>query len=396
MAKNKSLKYRGGALLVAVSFMAAVVAPIFLNSTAYAATGSGGQITARSIQLSTAVPSATGVSYTLTFTPVTSESTGAIIVDFCGDTPLIGATCAFSSSTVPNVASVTASTGTVSTLGTGTPVHTIQLTGLTLTAGTPFTVTFGGIVNPTSATSFYARILTYSSSSTTTGSGAYVPASTSGGTTTTGDDVDYGGDALSTATTISISAAVMEQLTFCVSGATLLNSTCSSATAPSITLGNGTPQVLSTSSVSTGDAYTQVSTNAISGVNVNLLALNSCSGLSDNNGTTCGIPGVGSFAAAPGSDTAFFGLNVSDSTNNTTNGSGTVTPSANYGPTSGDYGMGSVSGNNVNAAGGATIASSTAPCAFTNNTLEFAAQASNTTPAGIYTANESLIATGTF
>ena len=159
MVKNKSLKYRGGALLVAVSFLAALVAPILLNSTAFAATGSGGQITARSIQLSSAVPSATGVSYTLTFTPVTSESTGALIVDFCGDTPLIGATCAFSSATVPNVASVTASTGTVSTVGTGTPVHTIQLTGLTLTAGTPFTVTFGGIVNPTSATSFLSLFL---------------------------------------------------------------------------------------------------------------------------------------------------------------------------------------------------------------------------------------------
>jgi len=390
MSKNKKLKVRLGTLFTAAAFLAGIVTPVLFYSSASAATG--GQITARSIQMSNATPGATGVSYVLTFTPVTSESSGSLIVDFCGDTPLIGATCAFSSSTVPNVASVTASTGTVSTVGTGTPVHTIDLTGVTLTAGTPFSVTFGGIVNPSTATSFYARILTYAS----TNSSTYVPADTTGGTTTVGSDVDYGGDALSTANNISITAAVMEQLTFCVSGTSVLNSLCTSATTPSITLGGGTPQVLSTTADSTGTAYTQLSTNALNGAVVDLEALNTCSGLSSTNGASCGIPGVGSFAAAPAAGTAFFGLNVSDSTNNTTNGSGSVTPSANYGPTSGYYGMGSVTGNNVNSTYGAAIESTSGPCAFTNNTLTFAAEASNTTPAGIYTANEDLIATGTF
>jgi hypothetical protein len=393
MSKNKKLKirFRLGTLLTAVAFIIGIVTPVFFySSSAFAATG--GQITARSIQMSSATPGATGVSYTLTFTPVTSETSGELIVDFCGDTPIIGATCAFSAATVPNVSGVTASVGTVSTVGTGTPVHTIDLTGLTLTAGTAFSVTFGGISNPTSATSFYARILTYA----TGGSSSYVPASTSGGTTTVGSDVDYGGDALSTANNISISATVMEQLTFCISGTSLLNSTCSSSTSPNLTLGSGSPAVLSTSADSTGSVYTQVSTNALNGVVVNLKALNSCSGLSSNGGTSCGIPGIGSFAAAPAAGTAFFGLNVGTSTNNTTGGQGTITPNSNYGSTSGDYGMGSVTGNDVNSTYGAPIESSTGPCAFTNNTLTFAAQAANTTPAGIYTANESLIATGTF
>lgn len=393
MSKNKKLKIRLGSLLTAAAFIAGIVTPVFFySSSAFAA--SGGQINPRGIQMSTATPGATGVSYTLTFTPVTTEASGggALVVDFCGDTPIIGADCAFSAATVPNVASVTASTGTVSTLGSGTPVHTIYLNDITLTAGTSFSVTFSGISNPTSATSFYARILTYAASTTS----SYVPASTSGGSTTVGSDVDYGGDALSTATNISISATVMEQLTFCVSGTSLLNSTCTSSTSPSLTLGSGTPPVLSTASASTGSVYTQVSTNALNGVVVNMEALNSCSGLSSNGGTSCGIPGIGSFAAAPAAGTAFFGLNVGTSSNNTTGGSGTITPNSNYGSTSGDYGMGSVSGNNVNATYGAPIESSTGPCAYTNNTLTFAAQAANTTPAGIYTANESLIATGTF
>jgi len=395
MFKNNknNRKVKLGTLIAVVTFIIGVVSPVFFYSSAFAA--SGGQITNRSIQMSSATPGATGVSYTLSFIPVTSESSGELIVDFCGDTPIIGATCAFSSATVPDVSGVTASTGTVSTVGTGTPVHTIDLTGLTLTAGSQFSVTFGGISNPTSATSFYARILTYA----TSGSSSYVPASTSGGTTTVGSDVDYGGDALSTANNIAISATVMEQLTFCVSGTALLNSTCTNSTAPTVTLGSGTPPVLGTSTtstaVSTGNAYTQVSTNALSGVTVDLKALNSCSGLSDNGGTSCGIAGIGSFAA-PVAGTAFFGLNVGTSSNNTSGGSGTITPSANYGSTTGEYGMGSVSGNDVNSTYGAPIASSSGPCSFTNNTLTFAAQAINTTPAGIYTANESLIATGTF
>jgi hypothetical protein len=44
---------------------------------------------------------------------------------------------------------------------------------------------------------------------------------------------------------------------------------------------------------------------------------------------------------------------------------------------------------------GATFAAP-APCSLVNNAFTFAATPSLTTPAGIYVANEALIATGTF
>ncbi len=377
-----SVARKTSAVIASLALIAGGILPLILNASAEA-----GTISTRSIKLSSAAPSAAGVSYQLTFTPVTT--TQELIVDFCSDTPLIGTTCAFAASTVPNVTGVTASVGTVATVGTGTPVHTIKVTGLTMTGGTPFTITFGGITNPSSATSFYARVLTYA----TGNSSGYVPANTTGGTTTTGTYVDDGGDALSTATTIQVTAAVMETLTFCTSGATLLNSTCTSATNPNVTIGGSlTPPALSTTAVETGTDYIQLSTNAQSGAIVYLKALYACSGLSSDGGSTCPIPGVGAFAPAPAAGTAFFGLNVSAATNNTTGGSGTVTANANYGTTSGDYGMGT----NVTTTYGDPITSSSAPVAFANQTLTWAAQASNVTPPGIYYANESLVATGTF
>jgi len=52
--------------------------------------------------------------------------------------------------------------------------------------------------------------------------------------------------------------------------------------------------------------------------------------------------------------------------------------------------------NDVTSTFGASIASVGAPVSNSVSTIMFAAQASNTTAAGVYTASEQLIATGTF
>lgn len=390
MKQNNKIFKRLSAVATSLLLVSAALGPILLSSSQVSALELGN----RQLEMSSAVPGATGVVYDLTFTPSTTESSASIVLDFCSDSPIIGATCAFNttagSNTVPTFTSApTASTGTVTDLGSS-PYHTIAITGLALTAGTPVTITLTGFTNPSVAASFYGRLLTYSGSGAT----AYVPASTSGGSPTLGSYVDSGGLALSTTNTISVTATVEEQLTFCASGAQLTGAeTCSSATTPAITLGSGSPQVLGTTA-STASIYTQLSSNALNGVTVNMKALNSCSngGLSSNGGSTCAIPGVGSFAAAPASGTAFFGLNVADSTLGT-GGSGTVTANSNYGTISGDYGM---NGTNLTSTYGDSIMSSTGPVEYANNDLTFAAQAAFTTPAGVYTANESLIATGNF
>ncbi|MGI0133389.1 MAG: hypothetical protein ACREBW_00310 [Candidatus Micrarchaeaceae archaeon] len=369
--------------LLALGAFVVPALPIFTQTAAAA------QVSTRSIQLSTSTPSAASVSYQLTFTPVTTEQ--ELIVDFCGDTPLVGSTCAFAAGTVPNVTGVTSSVGTAATVGSGSPVHTIKVTGLTMTGGSPFTITFSGLTNPSTATSFYARVLTYATGNAT----GYAPANTTGGTTTTGTYVDYGGVALSTASQITISASVMETLTFCVSGSTI--TTCGTTTTPSLTIGHGTPQIIDSTAVDVASAYTQLSTNATSGAIVRMKASNSCAngGLSSSGGATCNIPGLGSTAAVMAAGTADFGLCVGKGTNTTvaTNYNDSVNSCPTTFNATSKYGM---NGTNLTSTYGDQVFSTAGPVSGENNRCTFAATAATTTQAGIYTGNESLIATGTF
>jgi hypothetical protein len=401
MRKNLHGLARCSYAIVAAVFLALAGLLPILTQTA-GASGSGGLLEPRSITMSDATPGATTVTYQLKFTPATTEATGAIIVDFCSDTPIIGATCAYSNATVPVDTSATASVGALTT--SGYHGHTMEVTGLSLTSGTPFTETFSSMINPTQSCAstvctFYARILTYSSTANANG---YTPASSSGGTTTTGTYVDWGGDALSTVQTISVTATVMEQLTFCDSGSSI--TTCSTTSTPSVTLGHGgPPAVLTASAVDTGNVYTQTSTNALSGVSVAMKATTSgttCGGLSSNGGTSCGIPAVNTGSGAPSAvtitaGTAGIGMCVDPGSANTVASqpyNGTCTGSNTYGmndSTNGGY-------TNLTSTYGSVVFTSTGPLTNENDTLTFGATASNVTPAGIYTANYTLVATGKF
>lgn len=413
---NYKLLRRPTAALMALALVVGSALPVLQASQVFAVD----QVTTRSIKLSDSTPSATGVKYQLTFTPVTNAQ--ELVVDFCGDTPLIGATCAFSAATVPTISSPTTDVGTPATVGSGSPVHTVLVTGLTITAGTPFTITFEtGFTNPTTAAgiSFYGRILTYA---TGNGSG-YAPANATGGATTTGTYLDYGGVAMSTVRQISITARVMETLTFCVSGVNIDGSggasfdDCTESTAPALEIGQGTPKVLDAGAVDAATAYMQLSTNATNGAIVRMKSTNTCTnaGLSSTGGAACSIPGIdgstdGSTPKVLTAGTAAFGLFVSDSrlTSTVSSSTGTVTPDANYNdgthetegsPDTVYYGMDRRSGTGsqgVLTVYGDPIASSAGPVSRVNNNLLFAATPSLTTPAGIYTGNEILIATGTF
>jgi hypothetical protein len=412
---NTKIIGRSAAFLSALALLAGAIVPLLQQTVATAA-----QVTSRSIKLSDSTPSATtGLQYALTFTPAANAQ--EVIVDFCGDTPLIGATCAFSAATVPTISSPTVDVGSVATVGGGSPVHTVLVTGLTLTAATPVTITFtGGFTNPSTAagTSFYARVLTYA---TGNGSG-YSPANSTGGATTTGTYVDYGGIAMSTVRQISITARVMETLTFCVSGVNIDGTggasvdECAESTAPALEIGQGTPKVLDAGSVDAATAYMQLSTNATSGAIVRMKATNTCAvaGLTTAPPAgTCSIPGIdggtdGSTPKVLTAGTAAFGLFVSDSRTTTGIASsvGTITADANYNdsthenegtPSTIYYGMDNRnSTEGVRSTYGDPIAASAGPVSRINNNLVFAATPSLTTPAGIYTGNEILIATGTF
>ena len=399
---NRNVLSRATALVSAFALAVGVVAPTLMGAKVEAA-----QLTTRSIKLSDSTPAATGVQYEVSFMPTAAAT--ELAIEFCSDTPLIGASCATVAANTPTLASVTTSAGTPTTTNT----HLVKVTGLTITGGVQYTITLtGGITNPSGTGSFYARILTF---------GTGNAAGYSGGATT-GTYVDYGGVALSTVQQVKITARVMESLTFCVSGADLsgaTNNDCTAATTPNLYIGQGTPEVLDASRVDRVSAYTQLSTNASQGAVIRMKATNTCAnaGLSTSGGSVCNIPGLttnvapisanGEVAAPITAGTAAFGMYVAPSTLTTgvTTSQGTITPDANYHNAShtnvgtGDiyYGMDNRNTTEgVRSTYGDPIASASAPLSRVNNRLVFGATSSLTTQAGIYTGNEILIATGTF
>lgn len=368
MITKRSLIARPAAFLGALLMLAGAIAPAAISHVVNAA-----QVTSRSIQMSQSTPSATGVRYKVQFTA--QGAANAVLIDFCSDSPIIGQTCTPPTDFSAASASFAAGTQTGGWTMTKT-ANQIRATGTAYSAGVvSFEIT--NITNPSATGSFYARILTYAS-----GFGNYTSA------TNVGTYVDYGGIALSTATDITISATVMETLTFCTSKSAP-GANCTNLDAPDVKIGSGSPAVLDPSRVDIDTAHTQLSTNASKGAIVNIKTVSSttCAGLSRDGGSTCQLAAIGGFASLT-AGTGRFGLNVANSTGDTG-----VTADADYGTTAGSYGM-----NQTNVLGtyGDTIMSSSGPVMNADNLLTYAASPTSTTPAGVYSTTQSLIATGTF
>jgi hypothetical protein len=371
-----------------------------------------GQVTTRSVEMSSAEASDTNVSYNITFTPASSTTVQAIAVDFCSSDPLPGDACtlpagfdltATPTGTVNTTAGETLGTWAYSSVNNTTGYRTLELSDATA-AGAPsgaFNFTVDTVTNPSSTGEFWARIFTFATPTdmTTTWNGTADGSDTS-------TILDAGGAALYINSTVSITAKIEEQLTFCVSGSTITG-TCGGLTAPNLTLGHGSPTLaLDSSQIDTAPAYTQLSTNANSGAQVRMKDLSSttCGGLSKDSGSTCPVPAIGAEAAIS-SGAADFGMCVIPGGGTTadtpySNISGAVCATTTPSGATVEYGMddstGGSTGNNVIGTYGSSIFHTAGAVNDEANTCDFAAQASNTTPAGIYTVNESLIATGTF
>lgn len=367
---------------VAATFM-------LLFATITSAFASAAQVTERSIELSSSTAGATGVTYKVNFTPVSNAA--AVVIDFCSDSPLIGETC--TAPTGLNVSTSTAAAGF--TKDAATTANKLVLTSGTITATTNPAITITGVVNPSTVDTFYARIVTYSADA---GAQAYT-------STAPGTHVDDGAVALSTTNKIGVSADVLESLTFCVSAAAIADNCGGTLTAPTLKLGEDVGGVTAlTTNISTGDVFTQISTNAVSGAIVSLKSNTlGCGGLSR--------AGAASFAAG-------CGITPSLATDVTTGSSkfGVKTATATAGTVSNgefrpyDGGSGAFYSNSAYkmnwVSGDATGVTSTygdpfldthsLPVNNMNMQLTFAAAAANNTPAGSYSADLSLIATGKF
>jgi len=380
-------------LYIAAVFVvvAGVGIPAIMSSKAFAFTAKGGVLQSRAIYMTSSLPSATAVTYLVTFKPTVTQSLKGIIVDFCSNDPIVGdSTC-----TAPTGFTVGTPTVTFSstTSGTNAPVTSTALPGswtaaslnsgrtlkLTAAAGSGALVTstlynfaITTVTNPSTTGSIYARILTYDLD--TGDIGSYAP-----GTEGTTNLWDYGGDAMSTSAVVNITARVQETLSFCV-----YKTACSDD--PSFTIGHssGGATIIDTSAVDTATNLFSISTNAQGGAGIRIKGATLTSGANS-------ISAAGAAAITISAGTAKFGTRISTPGTN-------ITKIAPYdGGTGSQYGLDTSTANeNVTTAYGDQFATLTSPTNSSISTLTWAATASSTTPAGTYAAAEQLIATGTF
>jgi len=382
MSSFRIVGRQAGFVAVVASLLLALVAPILASAD---------EVTLRSVALSSSSKEATDVSYTVNFT---TAKTGAqaFVVDFC-DGPTIGAAC-----TPPAGldASGASSETTDFTDVAATASKVVVNRAANIAASTAVSVQLDGITNPDDTGTIYARILTFASDTLADAYTSEVP----------GTYIDSGSVAIAITDTIAVSGAVNESLLFCVSKTNITGTNCSAGvTAPTLELGetSGGVTALSSSAVSTADLFTQISTNAVSGAVVNLKSnAAGCGGLinsSDKNG--CYIaPATTGTGITQGN--ALFGLVVNPGVdpNTGTNSSGTfqIANGASY--TTSTYFMNYDSDDEATGVtsvfGDPILDTDGGPASNKNMKITFGASISNNTPAGKYSADLSLIATGKF
>ena len=343
---------------------------------------SAAQLTERSIELSSSSVNAPGVTYKVNFTPTTAA--GAVLVDFCQNSPLIGEECAvpagFSFTTGGSVARLASTTNTA-----------IVTQAMTATATS---VTISGITNPSTVGPLYARIITYADA---TAAATYVTTEASNA-----NRIDTGGAAISITNTIGVSGAVLESMSFCVSGGAIADNCTGPITAPTLKLGQqvGSAFALVPGVVSEGSIYTQISTNALKGAVVSLKSsTTNCGGLVRAGDANCDIAPALSSGIEENSATAKFGVKTTASTNGTNGGSGTYQPAGGsiYSPDAFALAFINTNATGVTSPYGSPFLDTAgAPVNNKNMQLTFGATVTNQTPAGLYSADLSLIATGKF
>jgi hypothetical protein len=369
--------------------MVLLAAAMLIVATVVSTFAMAAQVTERSIELSSASSKATDVTYDINFTSV--GAAGAFVVDFCQESPILGQAC-----TTPTGFNLTAATtATAGFTRTVLDSNTIMFEG-TIGAAAPIQVAIDDVVNPTVTGSVYARIATYVDAETANGY-------TSADPDVDGDHIDDGGLAFAITDAVAVSGLVQESMTFCVSAAEI-TANCTGVTAPTLALGEtvGSTKALAPGIISTGNLYTQISTNASQGAVVRL----------KSNAVGCG--GLIRAGAEPGecdilpaltgdivTGESEFGVKTtaaaSTNASGATDPTGSLIPSAGYNNTA--YRLGYISGDATGVTstyGDEFLNTEDAPASNQNMGLVFGATVNNNTPAGKYSADLSLIATGKF
>ena len=423
MSPIKSKFRRFGNAGFAVLFLVAFSLTAIVNLIHVPSVSAGGQVTSRKITLNNSSPSATSVTYAVSFNPTSAGSVGGITVDFCANDPVVGDTsCTLPTGFTLGTAITTGGNPTGFSTSTGSWVTTssqqcaaaasnfqvfkfTNATAQTETgSGTPITFTITSPTNPSTNVSFYARIITFDTK--TNADVNFCSSPTVRPATFTGQ-VDYGGVALSTTQNIAITAKVFETLSFCV-----FQISC--GTPASLALGDATTGALSTITAYTNiNAKYTLATNAQSGVSVQMFGQTLCrnavlsfancpTGASNQTISAIGTPAA--LVSTPGSEQFGMCVNAISGTtaqapyddtgtgNNCTTGIATNT----YAGTSKFGFIDTSAANGTNNASGSTVLTSSGAITSASSQFAFAANIASTTEAGIYQANLNMVATGTF
>lgn len=355
-----------------------------------------------------------------------TQNIGGIVVEFCANTPIIGDSC-----TAPTgfdvdaanlaIANVTFITGFTVDVAESTVNKVVLNHATSINPGTAELIEFelgtaaanDGIDNPENAnTTFYARILTYTSA---TGADDYTSTDIDGPTNTT-PPVDAGGVALSTAAQITITAKVPEKLTFCVY-TTGTGNDCTTKSGTAITLGDTNGVLSDTGAYVDKNAKYTVATNALFDVVIRVKGgtLKTTPACPETTGQSCSIDATGDPGAvsAPGTEQFGFCTYVSNDTTptatltptapyndstdcaTTTQTAGTGTPGGAGTPTPATFAFFNDSTAGTTSTYGDQFANKDAGT-FSTGILVFLGNITTTTEPGIYTTTLTFIATGTY
>lgn len=317
------------------------------------------QLTARSITMSNAIPSAIA-NHNFSFTYTSTSAIGSVAFEYCDNSPVFAYVCnppAGLDVTAANLASQSGNTG-FSINGVATTANKLVITRPPLAAAAvASTYNFTNITNPSTPNSaVFVRITTY----------ATVDA--------TGPYTDYGAVATAIISPFNIGASVPPFLRLCVGISVAVD--CSVTANSTVDLG-----ILRPSSARANQSQFAAGTNSITGYVVYILGTTMTSG---NNSITALSSPTPSF---PGNSQ--FGINLRANSNPSVgqnpSGSGTAIPAANYNTP-----------NLFMLQSGDAIATDTIPSDFNRMTVSYMANIPSSQAPGIYSTTFTYLATAQF
>lgn len=379
-------KLTSGQAVFVMALAAAMVIASAITSIVSAAS-----LVDRSITPTSSAAGATGVEYTVEFTPETDA--GAFVIEFCDNTPLLGQSCVAPSGF--SVADAETTTANVTLVEASQTANKLVATKA-MTADAKETMVFTGVTNPSDVGSIYARIVTYTDSAAAEG---YV----SDNPSAVAEPIDSGSVAMYFTSSVAVSGNVLETLMFCVSSEEI-EANCAGANSPAtLELGetDGGVTALQAGVVSTNVLHVQMNTNASSGAIVHLKSSAQCGGLQRQGTDECDI------AAAMQQDidgsAALFGIKLAGAQGGA-NAVGSLVPAIvapdvepYYSTEEFAFRYDDTHARGVTSPfGDPFLDTAGAPATNQNMELTFGATITNETPAGTYSTDLSMIAVGKF